>query len=377
MKVLFISRGYPSEKYLLNGIFEYDQAKAVAKLGHEVVFAYIDMRSIRRWRKWGIEKFHKDGVTVYGINYPVGRVPKKLLSLIRSYALKKLYKLIEEKNGKPDIMHAHFTGIGYSAAKLKEDNHIPLVLTEHSSMIMRKNISHVLIKEAYQAYSFVDRLVSVSPALNQVIKDEFHIDSTYIPNMVDTDSFKFEKTNKNDSFVFISVGSLIMGKRMDLTIEAFTEAFTDQEDVSLVIIGDGPERPEISNRIVKYNLQDRIRLLGGLERKDISKYMNKSHCFVLPSRSETFGVVYIEAMACGLPVIATRCGGPEEFVNDSNGLLIDVDDKDQLVNAMQYMYTHISSFNAENIVKAVLENYSPEVIAKRIEGVYKEVLKIS
>ena len=56
MKILFVSRGYPTTKYALNGIFEFDQAKALAARGHEVIFAAVDLRSIRRWRRWGKER---------------------------------------------------------------------------------------------------------------------------------------------------------------------------------------------------------------------------------------------------------------------------------------------------------------------------------
>ena len=72
MYIMIVARGYPSEKYKMNGIFEFDQAKALAQEGHKVVYAAVDVRSIRRWRKWGIEKKTIYGVELYAINIPGG-----------------------------------------------------------------------------------------------------------------------------------------------------------------------------------------------------------------------------------------------------------------------------------------------------------------
>ena len=101
MFVLFISRGYPTKKYKMNGIFEFDQAKAVASLGHKVVFAAIDLRSIRRWRKWGFERKSINGVEIYCINIPLGRVPKWLLNKASIWGLKYLYQIILKSKVNP------------------------------------------------------------------------------------------------------------------------------------------------------------------------------------------------------------------------------------------------------------------------------------
>lgn len=82
MNVLIIARGYPTNKYKMNGIFEFDQAKALVEAGHNVFYAAIDLRSLRRWRKWGIERKSIDGVNIYAINIPCGRIPKIVLRKI-------------------------------------------------------------------------------------------------------------------------------------------------------------------------------------------------------------------------------------------------------------------------------------------------------
>ena len=82
MFVCVVARGYPTNKYEMNGIFEFDQARALNQLGHKVIFVAIDLRSLRRWRKWGIEHFIKDGVEIYAINIPLGRLPHNVLRYV-------------------------------------------------------------------------------------------------------------------------------------------------------------------------------------------------------------------------------------------------------------------------------------------------------
>lgn len=85
-------------------------------------------------------------------------------------------------------------------------------------------------------------------------------------------------------------------------------------------------------------------------KKKIAEQLSKSDCFVLASQSETFGVAYIEALAMGVPVIATKCGGPEGFVNENNGIMIDVDSESQLIEAMKYMYNNSDKYDREEIL---------------------------
>ena len=318
MYVLIISRGYPTKKYNLNGIFEFDQAKALAKAGIKVVFAAVDVRSIRRWRKWGIEYHKSDGVHVYTINIPAGRVPQSWKFTLSYMGLNILYKLILKEFGKPDILHAHFTDIGYIASKLKKQINVPLVITEHSSSIIKHVIEKQLFNTAANAYRQADAVLAVSPALADAIEKNFHIKPLYVPNIVDTDIFSYVPLGANRAFNFVSVGNLIDRKRMDLAIEAFYKVFRDFAHLTLTIFGEGDERPNLEGLIKKYRLENRVVLMGGCSRESIAEKLKECNCFVLASRAETFGVAYIEALACGVPVIATKCGGPEEFVHEGN-----------------------------------------------------------
>lgn len=115
--------------------------------------------------------------------------------------------------------------------------------------------------------------------------------------------------------------------------------------------------------------------MGMCSREVIKEKLKSSDCFVLASRSETFGVAYIEALASGVPVIATKCGGPEVFINEENGCMIPVDDFDALVSAMKYMYKNNIRFDREKISAEIKLKFSPECVSKKLLEVYKEVIK--
>lgn len=376
MYTLFITRGYPTEKYKTHGIFEFDQAKELVKQGYKVVYAAIDLRSIRRWRKWGIQKEFINGVQIYAINIPLGRVPKNILRTFGFLGLRLLYKKITKEQGIPDILHAHFTGFAYLASRLKDITGIPLVITEHSSQINKEKINENLFKIASITYNKADNLIVVSPSLGKMIYKNFNINPLYIPNIVDLEVFKYEDKEESEFFNFVSTGNLIKTKRMDLTIQAFYKAFKNNPKVTLTIFGQGPEKIKLEDLINKYNLNSQVKLMGLCSRENIAEQLKQSDCFVLASQSETFGVAYTEALAIGVPVIATKCGGPEAFVNDKNGLLIEVNNINQLVKAMIYMYNNIDQYDRKSISAEIKNKFSPGVIVNKIINIYKECLNV-
>lgn len=374
MYILFITRGYPSHKYGTNGIFEFDQAKALINVGCKIVYAAIDVRSIRRWRKWGIEQFEKDGVNIMAINIPCGRLPRSIVHKISEIGLKFLFKLIVQRFGKPDILHAHFADYGFIASKLKKETRIPLVITEHSSEIIKPTLDKNLYKTARETYCKANALVSVSPALSEKIKCNYNLSALYIPDIVDIDVFVYRQRIASNEFKFISVGNLILRKRMDLTIEAFHMVFADIPNVTLTIFGEGEQRGYLEKLIIKYDLWKRVFLMGFCPRTAIAEKLAASDCFVLASRAETFGVAYVEALATGVPVIATKCGSVDVFVHKRNGVLVPVDNLKILAQAMRYMYKNARNYDNKLIAEEIRNSFSPAKVAEQLISIYKSLL---
>lgn len=375
MKILIIGRGIPDKKNPLLGIFEYDQARALSEAGAEVIYAAVDLRSIRRFRRLGITYTRKDNISLYSIAVPVGAVGDAIKDYIGKKALRILYRKIEKEQGRPDIVHAHFMDMAVLAADMCSREKLPLVITEHSSAFHNVLLSQKQILRIKGAYSKAAKIISVSESLQTNIKNKTGFDSTVISNIVDVPEQNVVQHPPSDEFNFVSAGSLLEGKGFDVLLKAFSVLRRERTDCRLTIMGGGPEESNLKALTKELNISDCVSFTGRYERKQFFEKLYESDAFVLASRHETFGVVYAEAMACGKPVIATECGGPEWFVTDKVGMLIPTDNVDALAEAMKDMISHRSSYDGQRIAEYAREQFSSECIAKQLTQIYSEVIK--
>jgi glycosyltransferase involved in cell wall biosynthesis len=143
--------------------------------------------------------------------------------------------------------------------------------------------------------------------------------------------------------------------------------------VELVVGGDGPERSRLEQQARELGLDASCRFVGLLSREEARRWMRWCDLFVLPSLHETFGIVLGEAMACGKPVVATRCGGPEYLVTPESGLLVEPGDADALAGAIIAWMERRTSFQSDVIRRGVVERFGEEAFLKGIAGVYDQV----
>lgn len=381
MRIYIVARGYPTKRFKTNGIFEFDQAIALKKRGHEVVFLVLDLRSIRRKRKWGNESKKVEGIFIEALNLPLGRIPNKWLYILGEIGLKKLYKRCVHKYGKPDVIHSHFADISYITNMALSKEKSVKVITEHASVIhndLVKNSDKIRYKRAYH---MADEVIAVSSSLASVMFNEYQIKCKVIPNIVNITELGIKNTftlaqNSKTKYAFVSVGRLTKEKGMIHLVESFVSCFNMDEDVQLIIVGDGVEKKCLEEIIRRNKREKQIILLGTKSRCEIAEILCKSDCFVLPSESETFGVVYAEAMVFGIPVIGTRCGGPEDFIDSESGILVDVNDESELKEALLFMKANSNKLYNKEIIKNRIKNIcSEEIIGAQLENLYKELLE--
>ena len=180
---------------------------------------------------------------------------------------------------------------------------------------------------------------------------------------------------KKDPFVFLWAGRLEHVKGVDLLLEAVKSLRerTDKEFM-LRLAGKGSKRDALERQAASLGLSDRISFLGRISRKEILMEMQGANCFILPSRYEAFGVVLIEAMATGLPVIATRSGGPDFIVNTENGLLIEPGNANELTKAMEMMMENISSYSSGDIRNQILLRFGDEAVMELYRQLFLQLL---
>jgi len=236
--------------------------------------------------------------------------------------------------------------------------------TEFSRKLVRETLTNV------------NQIVAISPALAKQLTDfQSGLAIEVIGESVKTDFFvpseAVDKANGTGKSFFIAA-RLAEQKGLEHLVRA-VHVLVDRglNSFEMVIGGDGPDRQKLEQLAQTLNVSRYIRFLGGLNREQVRERMQKCDVFVLSSLHETFGVVVGEAMACGKPVISTRCGGPEFIVNAENGVLVDVADPQALAGAMADFIEDRVSFDPRKVRASVVDRFSPAAFVRNITAVYE------
>lgn len=294
-------------------------------------------------------------------------------------------QIIKKNKIEFDLIHAHFTfPPGYVGARLKEAYGGSLVLTVHEDRNwFLKEVSSDDSKILY-AWRSADRIIRV----NRADLEEFervNIDRSrlvYLPNGFSSRLFKpMDKKRARDELgipqnkmVLLNLAALEAYKGQDYLIRAMKIVAAYRKDVVLYIIGKGSLKEHLQSMIDQYGLQENVILAGGNKpAEELPLWTNSCDLFVLPSISESFGIVQLEAMACGKPVVATRNGGSEEIiVNEKLGILVEARESKGLAKAI------LEALDIEwdkKYITDYADQLSWDKVAKRITEIYEDVLK--
>jgi glycosyltransferase involved in cell wall biosynthesis len=195
-----------------------------------------------------------------------------------------------------------------------------------------------------------------------------------IPNGVDTNTFVPSSFVKNSKNKITFIGRLDKMKGAHILIEAFKKLKDDGSAVNLDIIGDGPEIDRLKQMTENFNINDSVIFRG--EIKDVVKCLHESMIFVLPSFSEGLSNVVLEAMSCGLPVVATRAGGTTDIIEDGvNGILVEAGNVSQLSEALKQLIENKDLAEKLGIEarKTVVKNFSIEYVSDSYLSLYRQL----
>lgn len=387
MNIIIIPSFFQTKRRPTAGSFFLEQAKALKKAGHQVTILYCDTYSVKYIREWLV--YEEQTADIVG-NIKVYR--KKTFCPLkhgmeghRKAFVKGILSLYESQiRGKmqPDILHAHCcVWAGQAAMALSQQTGIPYVITEHATMFQlhRDQISRKNNQYITQAFQRAAKVLCVSSAFREVLsrykeKQEIQV----VGNVVDCDFFQQTDTRTEDFTFFclcyMQTEDQLRKKGIDILLRAWRAIQKNCPQARLVVGGGGQALQKAVKWCEEYGISDTVTFLGELDRQQTARQMTSCDCFVLPSRYETFGVVYIEAMACGKPVIATACGGPDDFVTPDNGLLVPVEEVSALEHAMQHMITSSHQYDSDRIRSSVQTRFSSQAVAGQLEQIYNTIL---
>lgn len=381
MHILIISTGYPTDFVPLDGIFYRDQAEALALAGNKVGFIAvtpISIISVLQYKKFnlGLSLFNEKGVETYLYKYI--NIPKCPTCCVKK-AEKKGADIFEEyvkKHGLPEIIHLHCYEAILLAMYIKKKYRVPFVITEHSSRFMNDMVPDSMKKYAMMAFTESGCNISVSEKFAEVLEFGYGHKFHYVPNIVDTNFYKPAGTlGEKKEFIFLSAGILNDNKNHDLLLRSFKLLISSGRKAKLVIAGNGPAAAKLNSVVKELMIEEQVTFSGWISRGKLSQMMNGASVFVLTSKKETFGVVLIEAMSCGIPIISTKSGGPESIIRSKKTGILCEHDEQTLFLAMQEVYDKFAAYDSAVIRQEALENYSHKAVSKQLVSIYNKVLK--
>lgn len=385
MHVLIIPSWYPTEQSPAAGVFFAEQAKALHRAGIRVGVVAPIQRSVRTLTQGHLlnytfkTDFHEEeGIPTFrSLGWAVPKLPR-VSRQTWLWQARRLVDLYVQRFGKPDIIHAHAVlWGGVAALEASQRLGVPYLVTEHSTAYARGLIRPWQEPDIRRVLQRAAARVAVSQSLARLIASyAMGMPIEVVPNVVDTEFFTLPPHPKpSRPFVFLSVALLTPKKGIDVLIKAFATKFKGYANVELWIGGDGPQRSDLERLVRSLGIEPQVRFLGLLSREQVREAMWRANAFVLPSYVETFGVVLIEAMATGLPVIATRCGGPEEFVTPEVGYLVSPGNIEQLGEALETVYRGGGIGLGEHISRWAAEKFGASAVSSRLIELYLSLIQ--
>lgn len=370
--------------------------KEWAKQGHEVLVVHTYFTPLKRIKQ-NIINFQSllfssskptytliDGVKIIlfvNIKMSIGlpKFTRKQETVIKN----EIQQILNNEESRPDIIIFHFPTIYLNLMKsLVINPNIKIVGVFHNLDI--KNLNKHLKKfdlnfiKEFDGVGF--RSNSIKKKFNQIIKfnkKEFMVYSgapdKYLKKITYNNK-EIKKTNKIMKILY--VGKLIKRKNVDLILHALKK-IDNKYNFEFHIIGEGPEKRKLIKLVNKLNIKNRVEFIKPMPREQVLDVMKKSNIFVMPSVNETFGIVYIEALASGCITIGTKDEGIDGIIKDNiNGFLIKKNDVSDLIKKLDLIF----NLPQENIIKIIengyktAEKYLESKVANNYLNQLKEIL---
>jgi len=371
---VFLTHWYPNQQNPINGVFVREHALATA-LFDQVSVITIEGIGPNSAAPLQIRRETDEALTVYRLRYRRARLPKSTW-LRRWLGVKQILSDLAQSNHPPDILHAHVYSSADLAAIFGRIYHIPAVMTEHASSYPRQLFTPW---QRFKLRLFVNQMQCILPVSQDLaqhiqsygIRRPFHI----IPNAVNPAIFHPPAMKRTAAQrLILHVGSLIPVKAQDILLQALHLLRKRRQDFRCVLLGEGPQRPQLEALVETLGLKDCVELPGFVQHTAIADWMRQADLFVLSSRWENQPVVVLEALMCGLPVVAPRVGGLPEMITPSNGRLFEAGDPAALADSLDQILENLSLFSPQVLHTHAARCYSYASVGQQIHAIYQQLI---
>lgn len=395
MRIRFVSPWYPDYARVHSGIFVAKQVAAIRRGGHEVTVDVpqifpapagpIPLAVTNAMRALAAKSREAMFASVDGVTYVPTPVPSRGGPMGRARAMSDSLSMIAEiRHEAPDVIHAHL-GIPTAWAVSQTDHNVPLVVTEHQSTLGAVFAEPPAARAYSEVVSRADAFICVSEHLRDQIVDAIgdwaRERIQVVPNIVDLTEIPFQERSRPEFSSWIYVGGLMAHKGIQTLLRVFAEYHARYDhDARLTVVGDGPLRGWIEEFATVRGFSDSVRLAGSVPHDQLGGYLARADVMVHLSPAETFGIAPLEAIGSGLPVVSLRNAGAVNTWGDIEqqcGLLVPMEASPaEIADAISNLGRSTARLDPEMGRQAIVDRYSPGVVAAQLIEIYSGVLRL-
>lgn len=380
MDVLVASHLYPSSLSRISGSFVHNQTRFLSELCQPRVVAPVPWFPLPGFGRWSRYRGLPAQETMDGIDVrrPAYLTFPRRLWLGRAWP--SYLRALEAAAGAvPDVIHAHVAyPDGLACIEYGRRVGRPVVVTVHGhdlkDLAVNRSTWRTWVRDALIG---ADRVIAVSEDLADRARDLGVAEERLrqIPNGVDCELFRpATRTPGEGGWRLIYCGRYDPAKGIDELLQALKGLRAEGRDVHLDLVGGGATalKNDFPERAAQLGVGDRVRFIDEVPWRQMPALFGAADIFVLPSHSEGLPLSLLEAFACGLPVVTTRCGGPEEVVDASMGRLAEPRDVPGLQAALAATIDDYGSYDRGHIRRVAERRFDYRAVARRIHSVYEE-----
>lgn len=377
IKVLFLASWYPHKENPVEGIFIRRHAEAVSRLC-DVGVLYIHPAAQRQ--ETVVEHSCEDGITTIRVYPESPRFSNKISFYVHFFLnMYRGMQGVRKTFGRPDIVHVNVTlPMGILAVFLRVVCNIPYIVTEHFTGFSSQTTRAFTAVQLRLILKQAAAICPVSARLEQSMQLFYPADKyQVIPNGINTGIFypkPGKKTHRKKQLLHVSV---LKKERKNISgiIDALHDLLCVRDDFELHIIGEGSDRTYFEDLCTHLGMKDSVVFFHGLvSEAALADSMRNADFFILNSTDENFSVVCAEALASGIPVLSTCCGGPEEFIHRDVGILIPQGNKPELVHAISCLLDTADSYDPCMLHNYIKNKFGYDTVGKQFFTLYSAIV---